>query len=61
MKGGKVMRKIYKLLIISILVCAISFVSYAADLNELQNQKNEIQTQIEEDNNKLTDVNDELT
>lgn len=55
------MRKIYKLLIISILVCAISFVSYAADLNELQNQKNEIQTQIEEDNNKLTDVNDELT
>lgn len=55
------MRKIYRFLIISILICAISFVSYAADLNELQNQKNEIQTQIEENNNKLTDVNDELT
>ena len=55
------MRKIYKLIIISILICAISYVSYAADLNELQDQRNEIQNQIDESNTELSDVNDELT
>ena len=35
------MRKIYKIFMIPILICAISFVSYAADLNELQDQKND--------------------
>lgn len=55
------MRKIYRFLMISILICAISFVSYAADLNELQEQKDKIQTQIEESNHQLIDVNDELT
>mgnify|MGYP004600611903 CR=1 FL=1 len=55
------MRKIYKILLCSILICATSFVSNAADLNELQNQKSDIQTQLDESNNQLTDVNNELT
>lgn len=55
------MRKIYRISIISILICAISFVSYAADLNELQDQKSQIQNQIDESNNQLSDVNNELT
>lgn len=56
------MCKLYKILpIIIILICTVSFVSYATDLNELQNQKNEIQSQIDESNNQLADVNDELT
>lgn len=55
------MRKIYKILIISILIYAISFASYAADLNELQNQKSEIQNQIDESNNQLSDIDNELT
>ena len=55
------MRKVYKIIIISILICAISFVSYAADLNELQDQKSEIQNQIEESNTQLSDINEELT
>ena len=55
------MRKIYKISIIFTLICAISFVSYGADLNELQNQKNEIQSQIDENSSKLNDVNNELT
>ena len=55
------MRKIYKSLLCSILICAISFVSYAADLNELQDQKNNIQSQLDESNNQLNDVNNELT
>ena len=55
------MRKIYRFLIITILICSITFVSYAADLNELNNQKNEIQTQIDESNNQLSEVNNELT
>ena len=55
------MRKISKILICSILICAISFVSYAADLNELQNQKNDIQSQLDESNNQLSDINNELS
>ena len=55
------MRKISKSLICSVLVCAISFVSYAADLNELQNQKSDIQSQLDESNNQLSDINNELT
>ena len=55
------MRKIYKIILCSILICATSFVSNAADLNELQNQKSDIQSQLDESNNQLTDVNNELT
>ncbi len=55
------MHKISKILICSILICAISFVSYAADFNELQNQRNDIQSQLDESNQQLSDVNDELT
>ena len=55
------MRKICKSIIICTFLCTFSFISYAADLNELQNQKNEIQTQIDESNSQLNDVNDELT
>ena len=55
------MRKVYKILLCSILICATSFVSYAVDLNELQEQKDNIQSQIDESNNQLIDVNNELT
>ncbi len=55
------MRKVYKILLCSILICATSFVSYAVDLNELQEQKDNIQSQIDENNNQLIDVNNELT
>lgn len=55
------MRKICKSIMICTFLCTFSFVSYAADLNELQSQKNEIQTQIDESNSQLNDVNDELT
>ena len=55
------MRKRCKSIIICTFLCTFSFVSYAADLNELQSQKNEIQTQIDESNSQLNDVNDELT
>lgn len=55
------MRKICKSIMICTFLCTFSFVSYAADLNELQNQKNEIQMQIDESNSQLNDVNDELT
>ena len=55
------MHKIYKIIICSILICTTSFVSYAADLNELQDQKNSIQSQLDESNNQLNDVNNELT
>jgi murein DD-endopeptidase MepM/ murein hydrolase activator NlpD len=55
------MCKITKILLISILVCAITFVSYAADLNELQEQKSDIQNQLDESNSELEDVNNELT
>ncbi len=55
------MRKIFKLLISVILILSITFVSYAADLNELNEQRNEVQNQIDEKNNQLNDVNNELT
>lgn len=55
------MCKIYRIFLCSILICTISFISYGADLNELQNQKNDIQSQLDESNNQLSDVNDELT
>lgn len=55
------MRKICKSIVICTFICTFSFISYATDLNELQNQKNEIQTQIDESNSQLSDVNGELT
>ena len=60
-KEDFLMRKICKSIMICTFLCTFSFVSYAADLNELQSQKNEIQTQIDESNSQLNDVNDELT
>ncbi len=47
-------------IIVLVLVC-ISLTSYAADLNELQDQKNVIQEQINETNQELNNVNEELT
>ena len=55
------MRKIFKFLVICLLISSITFVSYAADLNELQEQKNEIQSQVDEKSNELADVNEELS
>lgn len=54
-------QKIYKVLAIIILICAITFASNAADLNELQDQKTNIQTQLDESKQELTDVTEELT
>lgn len=55
------MRKVCKMIIICIFVSCITFVSYAADLNELQEQKTDIQNQIDKKNQELIDVNEELT
>lgn len=55
------MRKIFKFLVICLLISSITFVSYAADLNELQEQKNEIQSQVDEKSNELAEVNEELS
>lgn len=55
------MSKIYKIILISIIICAITFVSYAAELNELQDQKTDLQTKIEENSQNLEEVNNELT
>lgn len=55
------MQKICKLLIISVLICSITLVSYGTEIDELQDKKNEIQTQIDESNNQLSTVDDELT
>lgn len=55
------MQKISRIIFIIILIGSIAFVSYATDLNELQNQKNEIQTQLNESEEQLSDINNELT
>ena len=55
------MRKIRKIVLICMIISAITFVSYAADLNELQEQKQNIQEKIDESTQNLTDVNNELT
>lgn len=55
------MQKIFRFLVICVLISSITFVSYAADLNELQEQKNEIQSQVDEKSNELADVNEELS
>lgn len=55
------MHKVVKIIIIYMLICCITFVSYSADLNELNDKKNEIQTQIDESSSKLADVDEELT
>jgi len=55
------MQKIFEFLVICVLISSITFVSYAADLNELQEQKNEIQSQVDEKSNELADVNEELS
>ena len=49
-------QKIFKVFTVCILICAITFVSNAADLNELQEQKTNIQTQINETTQELTEV-----
>ena len=46
---------------IALLLICISLTSYAADLNELQDQKNVLQEQIDETNQELNNVNEELT
>lgn len=55
------MRKIYKIIIILLLLCSITFASNSVELNELQENKNEIQEQIDKTNEELNEVNDELT
>ena len=54
-------QKIFKVFTVCILICAITFVSNAADLNELQEQKTNIQTQINETTQELTEVTEELS
>lgn len=55
------MRNFAKILFSFVLVFSVTFVSYAADLNELQDKKSEIQSEIDKKNQELIDVNDELT
>ena len=55
------MQKIFKLLIILVLILSITFISYGAEIDELQDKKNEIQTQIDESNNQILEVDEELT
>ena len=55
------MRKIYKTVIIFMLLISIAFVSNSAELNELQENKNEIQAEIDKTNEELNEVNNELT
>ena len=54
-------KKIYKTIIVSVLLICIATPIFAADLNELQNQKNEIQDQINQTNEELNSVNEDLT
>ena len=42
-------------------LCSISFFSYGADLNELNEQKTQIQEQLNESNQKLDEVDSELS
>ena len=51
----------YKVFIITLCIICISLPLFAADLNELQNQRNEINEQINQTNEKLNNVNEELT
>ena len=67
------MHKKIKILVATILICSITFVSYGEELNtqnktnelnelnELQNQKTEIQDQIDQSNSELSNINEELT
>lgn len=50
-----------KILIIFILICAITVVSYGADLNELEEQKTQIQTQLDESSKNLSELDEEIT
>ena len=55
------MLKKSKVFIVTICIVCISLPLFAADLNELQNQRNEIQEQINQTNEELNNVNEELT
>lgn len=55
------MRKIIKAMWICILIGCITLISYATDLNELQEQKNNIQTQIDDVTQNLNEVDNELS
>ncbi|MBO4816610.1 MAG: peptidoglycan DD-metalloendopeptidase family protein [Clostridia bacterium] len=55
------MQKIYKIILISTLLLCITTPLFAADVNELQNQKSEIQEQINKTNEELNSVNEDLT
>ena len=55
------MQKKYIFSIIFTLIISITFISSAADLNELQEQKQDIKTQLDESTQELQDVNEELT
>ncbi len=50
-----------KIFLTILIIFTISFSSYAANLEELQEQKDVIQEQIDEKNQELSDVNNELT
>ncbi len=55
------MHRIYKVFIIVMLICSITFVSYATELDELKDQKDQLEIQIDESNTELADINEELT
>ena len=53
-------KRLFTMFIIVVL-CSISFFSYCADLNELNEHKNQIQEQLNESNQKLDEVDSELS
>ena len=55
------MHKIYKTVIIVMLICSITCISYATELEDLTNQRDELQTQIDEGNTELSNISNELT
>lgn len=54
-------KRIIKIIFICVTICAITFVSYADDLNELQDKKNEIQNKVTESEENLQIINGEIT
>ena len=55
------MHKKYKFLITFVLICSITFTSYAEELNDLKDHRSEIQVQIDESNTELSNIDGELT
>jgi len=54
-------KKLYKTILVAVLLICIATPLFAADLDELQNKRSEIQEQINQTNEELNIVNEDLT